>query len=170
MRGSDIPPPPGYRPTPLATLGQQLVRLGQAMQNPNTKLGELTELVQACGVDPDLRHEQGEPVMKGATLHRLIDIYADSRRDLRVRLAALRMFVRAVCADRNTSFAEYRQGVGGSSRACRSPSRLERERAAYLDRTRAARQAMEESGAWLIGNSAMIEQALTFDDLCDLLG
>lgn len=51
MRGSDIPPPPGYRPTPLATLGQQLVRLGQAMQNPNTKLGELTELVQACGVD-----------------------------------------------------------------------------------------------------------------------
>ncbi|HBN9211648.1 hypothetical protein PX122_12960 [Pseudomonas aeruginosa] len=34
MRGSDIPPPPGYRPTPLATLGQQLVRL-----------------VQACGVD-----------------------------------------------------------------------------------------------------------------------
>lgn len=49
MRGSDIPPPPGYRPTPLATLGQQLVRLGQAMQNPNTKLGELTELVQACG-------------------------------------------------------------------------------------------------------------------------
>lgn len=31
MRGSDIPPPPGYRPTPLATLGQQLV--------------------QACGVD-----------------------------------------------------------------------------------------------------------------------
>ncbi|MBH3583834.1 hypothetical protein I5L83_31530, partial [Pseudomonas aeruginosa] len=32
-------------------LGQQLVRLGQAMQNPNTKLGELTELVQACGVD-----------------------------------------------------------------------------------------------------------------------
>ncbi len=37
--------------TPLATLGQQLVRLGQAMQNPNTKLGELTELVQACGVD-----------------------------------------------------------------------------------------------------------------------
>ncbi|HDL5095666.1 TPA: hypothetical protein PXD63_005970, partial [Pseudomonas aeruginosa] len=38
-------------PTPLATLGQQLVRLGQAMQNPNTKLGELTELVQACGVD-----------------------------------------------------------------------------------------------------------------------
>ncbi|MDF5919889.1 hypothetical protein P4133_10875 [Pseudomonas aeruginosa] len=36
---------------PLATLGQQLVRLGQAMQNPNTKLGELTELVQACGVD-----------------------------------------------------------------------------------------------------------------------
>ncbi|MGA4815416.1 hypothetical protein ACPA9J_10115 [Pseudomonas aeruginosa] len=50
MRGSDIPPP-GYRPTPLATLGQQLVRLGQAMQNPNTKLGELTELVQACGVD-----------------------------------------------------------------------------------------------------------------------
>ncbi len=61
--------------------------------------------------------------MKGATLHRLIDIYADSRRDLRVRLAALRMFVRAVCADRNTSFAEYRQVVGGSSRACRSPSR-----------------------------------------------
>ncbi|HBP1591800.1 TPA: hypothetical protein L5U93_006260 [Pseudomonas aeruginosa] len=51
MRGSDIPPPPGYCPTPLATLGQQLVRLGQAMQNPNTKLGELTELVQACGVD-----------------------------------------------------------------------------------------------------------------------
>ncbi|HCL4401139.1 TPA: hypothetical protein N2D31_006553, partial [Pseudomonas aeruginosa] len=51
MRGSDIPPPPGYRPTPLAPLGQQLVRLGQAMQNPNTKLGELTELVQACGVD-----------------------------------------------------------------------------------------------------------------------
>ncbi|AOX38021.1 TPA: hypothetical protein NOS95_000106 [Pseudomonas aeruginosa] len=51
MRGSDIPPPPGYRPTPLATLGHQLVRLGQAMQNPNTKLGELTELVQACGVD-----------------------------------------------------------------------------------------------------------------------
>ncbi|WP_258309079.1 hypothetical protein [Pseudomonas aeruginosa] len=47
--------------------------------------------------------------MKGATLHRLIDIYADSRRNLRVRLAALRMFVRAVCADRNTSFAEYRQ-------------------------------------------------------------
>lgn len=34
-----------------AKLGQQLVRLGQAMQNPNTKLGELTELVQACGVD-----------------------------------------------------------------------------------------------------------------------
>ncbi|AWQ86238.1 hypothetical protein CSC33_6173 [Pseudomonas aeruginosa] len=28
-----------------------MVRLGQAMQNPNTKLGELTELVQACGVD-----------------------------------------------------------------------------------------------------------------------
>ncbi len=50
MRGSDIPPPPGYRPTPLATLGQQLVRLGQAMQNPNTKLGELTELVQACAL------------------------------------------------------------------------------------------------------------------------
>ncbi|QBI78085.1 hypothetical protein [Pseudomonas phage vB_Pae_CF208a] len=42
-------------------------------------------------------------------VHRLIDIYADSRRNLRVRLAALRMFVRAVCADRNTSFAEYRQ-------------------------------------------------------------
>ncbi|MFV9489288.1 hypothetical protein ACNUIZ_25430 [Pseudomonas aeruginosa] len=109
--------------------------------------------------------------MKGATLHRLIDIYADSRRDLRVRLAALRMFVRAVCADRNTSFAEYRQ-------VCRrllkgmpfTEQALERERAAYLDRTRAARQAMEESGAWLIGNSAMIEQALTFDDLCDLLG
>ena len=47
MRGSDIPPPPGYRPTPLATLGQQLVRLGQAMQNPNTKLGELTELLRS---------------------------------------------------------------------------------------------------------------------------
>ncbi|MER0823996.1 hypothetical protein AAA531_33540, partial [Pseudomonas aeruginosa] len=42
---------PASDPTPLATLGQQLVRLGQAMQNPNTKLGELTELVQACGVD-----------------------------------------------------------------------------------------------------------------------
>lgn len=109
--------------------------------------------------------------MKGATLHRLIDIYADSRRNLRVRLAALRMFVRAVHADRNTSFAEYRQvcrrllkGIPFTEQA------LERERAAYLDRTRAARQAMEESGAWLIGNSAMIEQALSFDDLCDLLG
>ncbi|MBG4558004.1 hypothetical protein GHV70_08795 [Pseudomonas aeruginosa] len=40
-----------HRPTPLSALGRQLVRLGQAMQNPNTKLGELTELVQACGVD-----------------------------------------------------------------------------------------------------------------------
>lgn len=109
--------------------------------------------------------------MRGATLHRLIDIYADSRRNLRDRLAALRMFVRAVCADRDTSFAEYRQmrrrllkGMPFTEQA------LERERAAYLDRTRAARQAMEESGAWLIGNSAMIEQALSFDDLCDLLG
>ncbi|HGM8285476.1 TPA: hypothetical protein ACKQHC_004728 [Pseudomonas aeruginosa] len=109
--------------------------------------------------------------MKGATLHRLIDIYADSRRNLRVRLAALRMFVRAVCADRNTSFAEYRQ-------VCRrllkgmpfTEQALEREREAYRERTRAARQAMEESGAWLIGSSAMIEQALSFDDLCDLLG
>ncbi|MFC0891529.1 hypothetical protein ACFHTB_32585, partial [Pseudomonas aeruginosa] len=107
--------------------------------------------------------------MKGATMHRLIDIYADSRRNLRDRLAALRMFVRAVCADRDTSFAEYRQmrrrllkGMPFTERA------LERERAAYLDRTRAARQAMEECGAWLIGNSAMIEQALSFDDLCDL--
>ncbi|MGZ7504075.1 hypothetical protein ACXM1D_32525, partial [Pseudomonas aeruginosa] len=109
--------------------------------------------------------------MKGATLHRLIDIYANSRRNLRVRLAALRMFVRAVHADRNASFAEYR-------RVCRrllkgmpfTEQALERERAAYRKRTRAARQAMEESGAWLIGSSAMIEQALSFDDLCDLLG
>ncbi|KXD64855.1 hypothetical protein AW911_22520, partial [Pseudomonas aeruginosa] len=45
--GSPPPPPP----PPPPPLGQQLVRLGQAMQNPNTKLGELTELVQACGVD-----------------------------------------------------------------------------------------------------------------------
>lgn len=60
--------------------------------------------------------------MRGATLHRLIDIYADSRRNLRVRLAALRMFVRAVCADRDTSFAEYRQMRRRLLRACRSPS------------------------------------------------
>lgn len=71
--------------------------------------------------------------MKGATLHRLIDIYADSRRNLRVRLAALRMFVRAVCADRNTSFAEYRQmcrrllkGMPFTEQA------LERERAVHI--------------------------------------
>ncbi|HCF0641665.1 TPA: Bro-N domain-containing protein [Pseudomonas aeruginosa] len=42
---------PSIRRTGSYSIGQQLVRLGQAMQNPNTKLGELTELVQACGVD-----------------------------------------------------------------------------------------------------------------------
>ncbi|ASM87249.1 hypothetical protein ACV349_02435 [Pseudomonas aeruginosa] len=109
--------------------------------------------------------------MKGATMHRLIDLGVDSSRNLRVRIAALRMFIRAVHADRDASFAEHRQkwrrllkGMPFTEQA------LERERMAYRERARVAAQAMEECGAWLIGNSAMIEQALSFDDLCDLLG
>lgn len=109
--------------------------------------------------------------MKGATMHRLIDLGVDSSRNLRVRIAALRMFIRAVHADRDASFAEHRQkwrrllkGMPFTEQA------LERERMAYRERARVAAQAMEECGAWLIGNSAMIEQAPSFDDLCDLLG
>ncbi|HGM5020796.1 TPA: hypothetical protein ACKPYW_005273 [Pseudomonas aeruginosa] len=109
--------------------------------------------------------------MKGATMHRLIDLSVDSSRNLRVRIAALRMFIRAVHADHDASFAEHRQkwrrllkGMPFTEQA------LERERMAYRERARVAAQAMEECGAWLIGNSAMIEQALSFDDLCDLLG
>lgn len=61
--------------------------------------------------------------MKGATMHRLIDLGVDSSRNLRVRIAALRMFIRAVHADRDASFAEHRQKWRRLSRACRSPSR-----------------------------------------------
>lgn len=51
MRGFDILLLLGYCFILFVIFGQQLVCLGQVMQNFNIKFGELIELVQVCGVD-----------------------------------------------------------------------------------------------------------------------
>lgn len=38
-----------------ASLGSRLVRFGQALQEPSTKVGELVSLAQACGINFKLR-------------------------------------------------------------------------------------------------------------------
>jgi hypothetical protein len=38
-----------------AQLGVRLVRFGQALQEPTTRVGELVALAQACGIDFKLR-------------------------------------------------------------------------------------------------------------------
>lgn len=36
-------------------LGDRLIRFGRALQDPNTKIGELLQLAQACGINLKLR-------------------------------------------------------------------------------------------------------------------
>lgn len=50
---------PGREPagsgSEFASLGARLVRFGQALQEPTTRVGELVALAQACGINFKLR-------------------------------------------------------------------------------------------------------------------
>ncbi|SEJ50345.1 hypothetical protein [Pseudomonas sp. NFR16] len=41
--------------TELGSLGERLIRFGQALQNPETTVGQLTSLANACGIELKMR-------------------------------------------------------------------------------------------------------------------
>ncbi|MDH0745769.1 hypothetical protein N5D61_05375 [Pseudomonas sp. GD03842] len=51
----------------LGSLGERLIRFGQALQNPETTVGQLTTLANSCGIALKLRTvaESGESIDRG---------------------------------------------------------------------------------------------------------